>query len=148
MAKLLIAETDYYIFEVDTIQNRAYTQGKGFWYSLDAVPDYFKDLTEMLRHLHTGFDLLSNNLRLESIPETVQNTLVLSAVKQMQAAGLNRTAVVVPQEEIARMGVEIMVDEIKRAESRLVYFTEVAEAVAWLDGFEKSAEAKEPDFLF
>jgi hypothetical protein len=52
----------------------------------------------------------------------------------LQAKQLNRTAQVVPKDLISNLNTELLLDDVRRAETKLMQFDNIADAEKWLDG--------------
>lgn len=128
-----IAQTPFYVIAVDPAKNRLYLTSKGFWASKDDVPNYLEDLTQALEKLEPGFDLLNDSTEVETTPEDVNMQVVFPAVKMLQAKQLNRTAQVVPTDLISNLNTELLLDDVRRKETKLMQFDNVQEAERWLD---------------
>lgn len=98
------------------------------------MPNYLEDLAQALEKLEPGFDLLNDSTEVETTPEDVNMQVIFPAVKMLQAKQLNRTAQVVPKDLISNLNTELLLDDVRRAETKLMQFDNIADAEKWLDG--------------
>jgi len=128
--KEVIAKNEYYEIEVNREKNRSYSKYKGYWKSIDVVPNYLNDCRELARRLKPGYETLVD-LREFKIPPPEVMEVLLEAQKIDDEAGFSKSARIVerPLEQLAskRISNEANVKEKSRE------FNSVEEAEAWLD---------------
>ena len=129
--KEVIAKNEYYEIEIDREKNRSYSKYKGYWSSVDDVPNYLEDCSrELARRLKPGYTTLVD-LREMKIPHPDVMGLFLEAQKIDEEAGFYKSAriVLTPLEKLAskRIGSEANVQEKSRE------FNSIEEAEKWLD---------------
>jgi len=129
--KEVVARNEYYEIEVDREKNRSYSKYKGYWKSVDVVPNYLEDCSrELARRLKPGYTTVVD-LREMKIPPPEVMELFLEAQKIDEDAGFSKSARIVsaPLEQLAskRISTEANVKEKSRE------FNSIEEAEAWLD---------------
>lgn len=127
----VIAKNEFYEIEVDREKNRSYSKYKGYWKSVDEIPNYLEDCCrELTRRLKPGYTTLVD-LREFKIPPPEVMELFVEAQKIDEKAGFYKSAriILTPLEKLAskRVGSEANVKEKSRE------FNSIEEAEQWLD---------------
>lgn len=123
-----VASNTYYEFQVDTNKNRIYLTIKGFWKSVDIVPDYEKDGLKATKKMKKGFTVLTDLTEMKTPPGHVVD-IHISLQKKMVENGLAKTAEIIPS-SVLKLSVNRMSEEsgmLKRI------FDDRKEAEEWLD---------------
>ena len=68
-----IAKNAYYELAYDTAKNRIYWTMKGFWKSMDVVPDFDKDWDTAQRMTRSGWTIFADLSALKVMPDDVKN---------------------------------------------------------------------------
>jgi len=125
-----IANNEYYEMEVDREKNRSYSKYKGYWKSVDEVPNYLDDIRRVINRLKPGFTTVID-LKEMKIPPPEVMELMIKAQEIGEKSGFSRSAriVLTPLEKLAtkRIVSEASVKEKSRE------FNTVEEAEKWLD---------------
>lgn len=126
----VIANTEYYEMEVDREKNRSYSIYRGYWESVDAVPDYLDDVSRVCKRLKPGFTTIID-LREMKIPHPEVMKLLIKAQEIGEKSGFSRCAriVLTPLEKLATK--RIVSEASEKEKSR--EFNTVEEAEKWLD---------------
>ena len=129
----VVANNEYYEIEVDMEKNRSYATYKGFWKSVDVIPDYLNDIERLIARLKPNFTTMVD-LRDETgfkVPPPDVINLLIEAQKKYESAGFSKSVRVVtkPLEKLTskRIGSEADVKEKVRE------FNSIEDAEAWLD---------------
>lgn len=127
-----IAKTDFYELHFDEAKNRMYLKIIGFWKSDEQVPNYISDVDKVISMTKPGFTRLSDAIEMKA-PATSVLALHEKAEKHLLAAGLDRTAVVMPEVVLLDLQLKKFADktDMKKKE-----FATLEEAEAWLDSGE------------
>ncbi len=123
----LIAETPYYIYQVDKAKNRLYVTYKGDWLKLEGFCDCLRHHEEAISQLAPGFTVLADWRQMECFFIT---DLIEECHKQDIAAGISKLARVYVRPTFK----EIQADHAsKRTGITAKPFYDFTEAESWLD---------------
>ena len=123
----LIADTDFYSFNVDRAKNRIYLVYKGFWKTPDQVPDHVKHHTEAVSKLSPGFTVLADVRQMEGV---VITDIIEECQRYAIKAGIRKAARVYAKPTFMQAQADQM---HKKTGMKSRGFYSVEEAEAWLD---------------
>ncbi|PRY15015.1 hypothetical protein CLV24_103254 [Pontibacter ummariensis] len=125
----LIAKNQCYELLYHSESNRLYLTIKGFWKSMDAVPELLSDVRKALQLVNPAFTLLADYGAMITHPQRL-NKLHVEVQRQIKEAGLARAATIVPTDRIATLQLDEIISQSQTPFSR---FDSYEEADAWLD---------------
>ncbi len=79
-----IANNEYYELFYDEGKNWIFWTMKGFWKSMDVVPDFDRDWDSAIRHAKTPFKIFADLSKLKSLPDDVKAAQDMRQQKLMQ----------------------------------------------------------------
>lgn len=89
-----IAENEYYELAFDAIKNRVLWTMKGFWDSMDVVPDFYRDWDEVMKSIKSGFTVLADLSEVRTWPNDVYEANMKVQEKLMRK-GCKKVAVII-----------------------------------------------------
>ncbi|MBX2840668.1 MAG: hypothetical protein KTR26_02780 [Flammeovirgaceae bacterium] len=131
--KILIAKTEFFEIYVDQELNRLYLANEGMWQSADALRIYVIEVKDSLSYMGSGFSLLLDNSHLLPMSQEVQRKIIFPVTAMIQQAGIGKTAVVLPEEDVAEIMVELNVSRLQKNDKEINSFSTFDEAEFWLD---------------
>ncbi|MCS6820482.1 MAG: hypothetical protein NZ551_01285 [Microscillaceae bacterium] len=133
-----ISKNDYYEIEIDTDKNRFYITHKRFWRNAAVAPNYLTEIQQALEKLKPGFTALQDNSKYTVVPQEVASKLISRAEYLLQNAKPAHTAVVLPEDKVARLVTQITSKIDPNASNSPHYFSSREQAEAWLDNLDKT----------
>ena len=125
-----VVVNEFYEIHIDREKNRGYFVFKGYWKSIDEVPDLKKDLTMFPKMLKPNFTTLTDIRDFKTPAPEVMEAFIEAQKENTQYKYRKAARVVIqPLEKMAAD--RIHKDGGMKAESAL--FNSVEEAEAWLD---------------
>ncbi|MBN1880661.1 MAG: hypothetical protein JW885_00695, partial [Deltaproteobacteria bacterium] len=121
---------EFYEIHIDRAKNRCYITFKGYWKSIDEVPDIVKDLTTFPKLLMPNFTTLTDIREFKTPAPTVMEAFI-EAQKENSKHAYRKAARVVTQ-PLEKMAVE-RVWKGGGFEGQSALFNTIEEAEAWLD---------------
>jgi hypothetical protein len=129
--EVAVYTNEYYDLDYDPAKNQINLKVKGFWRSVDVVPNYEKDWSAVIAQAKKpGFNVLSDLTEMKSPPQNVEE-LHAKAQKKVVAAGVHKIA-----EVTASALVDMSVQHIGKRSGMIQMtsnFSDEASAQAWLD---------------
>ena len=89
-----IAENEYYELAFDAIKNRVLWTMKGFWDSMDVVPDFYRDWDKVMKSIKSGFTVLADLSEVKTWPDDVYEANMKVQEKLMRK-GCKKVAVII-----------------------------------------------------
>lgn len=122
-------KNNYYEINLDNEKNQIYFKVKGFWPSLDAVPNFEEDWMKIGRSAKKGFTIIADLLDMEPFPNDVDdlNTQVQGKLMGMGVRKVAQVASVEVAGAVNQMAKKGGIRHILRA------FYDVPTAKKWLD---------------
>jgi len=122
---------EYYDLDYDAAKNQINWKVKGFWRSVDVVPNMEKDWSAVLaRAKKPGFNVLADLTEMKPPPQDVEE-LHAKVQKEIVAAGVHKIAVIV-----GSALVDMSVQHMGKRSGMIQMtsnFSDEASAQAWLD---------------
>ncbi|WP_020532059.1 hypothetical protein [Flexithrix dorotheae] len=131
--KILIAKTEFFEINVDKELNRLYLLNEGMWKSADALRIYVIEIKDSLSYMGANFSVLLDNSKLLPMSQEVQRKIIFPVTAMIQQAGVGKTAVILPEEDVAEIMVELNVSRLKKNDKEINSFSTIDEAEFWLD---------------
>jgi hypothetical protein len=127
----MMYKTKYYELDFSPAKNQIDWKVKGFWPSVDVVPELEGQWDAILRQVKPGFHVLADMTEMKAAPQAVE-ALHIRIQQKIMAAGASKVATIVSASAIAalagkRVGKDTGFIEIAQN------FTDQASAQAWLD---------------
>ena len=101
MMKEVVASDPHYVIEIDQEINCIYFKWNGFWRNENMIPNFLPDVEKLLVKTKPGFAMIVDNRGLITSPNVVIENMIFPSLQMLHKAGLGKSAVILPQEEIA-----------------------------------------------
>jgi hypothetical protein len=125
-----LAQTEYYELAYDREKNRVHWKIKGYWPSVDAVPNFHADWGKAMAEVAQGFTILADLREMRPAPPDVAE-LHQGKQKELMELGC-RKAVQVSSDAVTVMQINRVAKKSGMG-SVLRAFDNLSEADAWLD---------------
>lgn len=127
----MMYKTEYYELDFSPAKNQIDWKVKGFWRSVDVVPELEGQWDAILNQVKPGFRVLADMTEMKAAPQPVE-ALHMRIQQKILATGASKVATIVSASAIAalagkRVGKDTGFIEIAQN------FTDQAAAQAWLD---------------
>ncbi|MHA2295042.1 MAG: hypothetical protein ACXADA_03450 [Candidatus Hodarchaeales archaeon] len=90
-----MVKNEYYEIEYDQVKNRVYFKIKGFWESVDVVPNFEKDWMNTIVNAKNGFTICADLLDMKPFPKDVEQ-LNAQVQQKLMEKGLRKVGQVAP----------------------------------------------------
>jgi len=135
--KELISDTTSYEIGVDTDLNCVYYKWKGFWRNEKMASEFLQSIEELILKLRPKFSLIVDNRDLITSPNIVLEKLIMPALLMLHNAGLTRSAIVMPEDEIAILNTKRVSEQSSQINSAVQrsFFKNIEDAENWIKSF-------------
>ena len=121
----------YYELNYNAAHNQIYWKVKGYWASVNVVPNMEKDWDAILAQVkNPGFKILADLREMKTPPDAV-SALHADVQKKILQAGVSKIASIIPS-AVIRISVNIIGTQ-SRTKQLTANFDTVEKAQAWLD---------------
>ncbi|MBF0433494.1 MAG: hypothetical protein HQK83_19610 [Fibrobacteria bacterium] len=124
-----IAKNEYYDLIYDESKNWIYWTMRGFWKSLDAVPDFEKDWDKAIATAQKPFKIFADLSKLKAMPKDVQDANDQMQQKLMQNGCIKVSAIM--DSIITKISLNEVIEK-SGMEKMVKYFDNADEANVWL----------------
>jgi len=127
-----IADNKYYTIHVDEAINRMYFAFMGEWKKPSQVPNFIKDIDEMIRHLKHGFTSLADTRDMKPPSEEMLPVLSL-ATEKLLTAGMKKQAMIIDKESMELVRATREVSKDIGTDEKMMQFSDPVKGEKWLD---------------
>jgi len=132
MARDVVAQTEFYTFEVDTAANRTLSTYRGFWPDTDEFKNtYIDNVQKMIKRVRPGFTSMVD-IREFKVPAPGVVEAIVTVQELLKKAGVKKSARVSDQPTQTIMADRIGREADMEGGSTQMFYS-VPEALAWLD---------------
>jgi len=127
-----IANNKYYTIYVDQSINRMCFTFMGEWKRPSQVPNFIRDLDEMIRHLEPGYTSIADTREMKPPSKEMLPILTL-ATEKLEASGMKKQAMIIDKESMELVRATRGVSKDVGTDEKMMQFSDPAEGEKWLD---------------